>query len=294
MTIKTAFTAAVLALSLSTAANAWTPEKDITFVIPWSPGGGFDLTARMLAPGIEEYFKEKGSDVKVIPRNAPGAGGRKAAKELFETDGDGYTIMMFNTPGHAYGYISDTKESYDITKFTYLNTATFDNYVIIVSKDGKYHTLDELKNAEIVVVPEQGPGNTNWLLGDLVWDSLGIKTNRVPGFKGSQPALMSVRQGESDAFLMVRTSAERNKDSLEIVVDLSDYPEWKNLGNVKTIVGPPNMDPEIAKELNAAIAYAINSSHFNYSKVGVKTISQKSVDETKSYVFSVIDIYKKK
>ena len=55
------FLTALVALGLivSAPAQAAFPEKDITIVIPYGPGGGFDTLTRKLSPYIEEYFREK-------------------------------------------------------------------------------------------------------------------------------------------------------------------------------------------------------------------------------------------
>ena len=67
---------ALAAIAISaTAAFAEFPEKPITFVVGYSPGGGFDAYARALAPELE-----KALGVEVVVENIPGAGGQRAAR----------------------------------------------------------------------------------------------------------------------------------------------------------------------------------------------------------------------
>ena len=79
------FLTALVALGLiaSAPAQAAFPEKDVTIVIPYGPGGGFDTLTRKLSPYIEEYFAQKAgqnfNNIKVVPKNMPGASGKKAA-----------------------------------------------------------------------------------------------------------------------------------------------------------------------------------------------------------------------
>ena len=79
------FLTALVALGLiaSAPAQAAFPEKDITIVIPYGPGGGFDTLTRKLSPYIEEYFREKSgksfNKIKVVPKNMPGASAAAAA-----------------------------------------------------------------------------------------------------------------------------------------------------------------------------------------------------------------------
>ena len=65
--------------------------NSIRFIVPSSPGGGFDEYTRMLVPYLEKY---SGASIKVI--NRPGAGGMLAANELFLSPKNGLTIGMMN------------------------------------------------------------------------------------------------------------------------------------------------------------------------------------------------------
>ena len=96
------FLTALVALGLvaSAPAQAAFPEKDITIVIPYGPGGGFDTLTRKLSPYIEEYFAKKSgknyNNVKVVPKNMPGASGKKAAVYTSKQKPDGHTVQIFN------------------------------------------------------------------------------------------------------------------------------------------------------------------------------------------------------
>ena len=63
-----------------TAAHAEYPERNIDLIIPYGPGGGFDLYARALAVAMDGQFP---NGVKVIPRNLPGAGSIKGIATMY-------------------------------------------------------------------------------------------------------------------------------------------------------------------------------------------------------------------
>ena len=92
------FLTALVALGLIASAPAQAAFlKKILIVIPYGPGGGFD-TLTHASPYIEEYFREKSgksfNKIKVVPKNMPGASGKKAAVYTSKQKPDGYTVQM--------------------------------------------------------------------------------------------------------------------------------------------------------------------------------------------------------
>src|SRR6185503_5531043 len=87
--------AGVIGLSLGVSAHAAYPDKPITMIVSYAPGGGTDLTARAIAPYIEKYL---GNNARIIVLNKSGAGGAIGFAQLAGSPADGYTIGMINTP----------------------------------------------------------------------------------------------------------------------------------------------------------------------------------------------------
>src|SRR6185503_15700967 len=87
---------AVALLCLFTAAaNAAWPDKPITLIVAYSPGGGTDHVARALAPFLEKYI---GGGARIVILNRAGAGGEVGFAALANAAPDGYTIGFVNTP----------------------------------------------------------------------------------------------------------------------------------------------------------------------------------------------------
>src|ERR671926_579770 len=86
------FAAGVL---FSFAAHAAYPERPITLIVAYPPGGGTDLVARALAPFVEKYL---GGGAKIVVVNRAGAGGEVGFAALANAAPDGYTIGFVNTP----------------------------------------------------------------------------------------------------------------------------------------------------------------------------------------------------
>ena len=74
-TLVSIFVGLAVGLSWPGTSHAF-PDKDITFIIPYTAGGGFDRTVRALAPYMEKYLPKK---VNVVPRNVAGAGAARAS-----------------------------------------------------------------------------------------------------------------------------------------------------------------------------------------------------------------------
>src|SRR6478672_11630489 len=72
------------------------PTKNIQFVIPYAPGGGFDVYPRVVAPVMEKYLPNK---VNIVPINVPSGGGSRGVAQLYRAKADGYTIGILNVPG---------------------------------------------------------------------------------------------------------------------------------------------------------------------------------------------------
>ena len=135
-----AFGAAAL-VAAGTASAAF-PEKNITFIIPYGPGGGFDTYVRKIAPVMAKHL---GGKVNVVPKNVAGAGGRKALNVLYRAKPDGYNIAVFNMPGMLLDKILGKKQSYDIDKFTWLGRIAQSKYVLTVGKKSPYQDIKSLQ-----------------------------------------------------------------------------------------------------------------------------------------------------
>lgn len=80
---------AVLAMAPAVPRAAGYPEKPISIIIPFSPGGTIDLTARTVSPLIAEQL-----GVTLIPQNMVGASGAIGADFVHKAAPDGYTLMF--------------------------------------------------------------------------------------------------------------------------------------------------------------------------------------------------------
>jgi tripartite-type tricarboxylate transporter receptor subunit TctC len=184
------------------------PPKNITFLISYGPGGGFDTITRKLAPYLKKYL---GGKVNIVPKNLPGGRGKKAAAFLAKRKADGSHIMMFNMPGHAMPNIIGEEAGYDVRKIDWLGRVAQFRYIIVVSaKKSKYQTIqDVLKAKSQIKIPITGPGTTGYLASAILWNALGVKPKYITGYKSSSRYSLGVIRGDGDLTILAKGSFKK-------------------------------------------------------------------------------------
>ena len=79
-------------------ARAAYPDRPITLIVPFPPGGGTDLSARLIVPYIEKYL---GGDAKIVVINKGGAGGDIGAAEIAQVEARRLHHRLHERPQHA-------------------------------------------------------------------------------------------------------------------------------------------------------------------------------------------------
>lgn len=169
------------------------PTKDITFIIPVSPGGGFDTNARLLAPFLKKYLP---SQPNVVVKNVPGGEWRLGIMEMAKSAPDGHTIAIFNVPGNLVGQITGQAE-YDLNKIAWIGRITDTTYVAVLSPKSPYKTLDDLRKATQVKSGVVGLTSSSALATIFAGEEMGFKVKLI-NFDGSTDALLAAVRGDID------------------------------------------------------------------------------------------------
>ena len=113
--MRRTMTGLILAMAaLSPAAAQEWPTRTITLVVPFAPGGGVDISARLQAQAIGDILGQN-----VIVENIGGGAGMTAGARVAHASPDGYTFMIGNTGTHAYNQSLYKKPLYNsVTDFT--------------------------------------------------------------------------------------------------------------------------------------------------------------------------------
>lgn len=216
------------------------PTKDITFIIPVSPGGGFDTNARILAPYLKKYLP---GNPNVVAKNVPGGEWRLGIMEMLKSTPDGSTISIFNLPGNVLGQVTNSAE-YDLNKVAWIGRITDTVYVAALSPKSKIHTLDDMKKASQVKASVVGLTSSSALAMMFSAQEMGFKINMI-NYDGSSEAIMAAVRGDVDMVIYPFPSLQKflvdSKDLTPFVV-FSDA-RIKQLPDTQTIVemGYPNL-----------------------------------------------------
>ena len=188
----------VLALPIvfSAAAHAQVyPVKPIKLVVGFTPGGGVDINARLLASRLTELLGQQ-----VIVDNRPGAGTNIANEYVARSAPDGYTLLI-NTAAVAINMALYTKPGFDTLRdFTAVSIfSTSPNILVVNSQVPMRNVADLLAQARAAPgklnYSSAGAGSTQHLSGELFKTLTRTDIVHIP-YKGTAPALTALISGE--------------------------------------------------------------------------------------------------
>lgn len=189
-----------LVLAGVSAGQAWAdyPDRPTRIVSPFSPGGGLDIVARVIAPKLSEALKQP-----VIVENKTGANGLIAIEYVSKAPPDGYTLLI-DTLGVSIHPATVKNLPYDPIKGLEPVAHLLDlPFVLVVSPNVEAKTTSDL-----VAYARRYPGKLNYAQGGMSNRMLGemfrLMTNTEVTFvqyKGSGPATLAVLSGESDLII---------------------------------------------------------------------------------------------
>ncbi len=226
------------ALMLPALAQAEYPEKPITYIISFNPGGESDVTARLQEPHLEKFL---GQSVNVTHK--PGGGGAVAWSEFQRTaKPDGYTIIGCNIP-HIIGQPLLRKDAgYKTDGFNVIMWFHFTPNALVVPKSSKIKTLKDFieyakKNPGAATVGGSGTYSANHLETLRLEKAAGVKLTYVPhtGTGPIIPALMGGHLTAAMSYSMVSVTYQDKFNTLAVASDervpaLPDVPTFKELG----------------------------------------------------------------
>src|SRR3954463_2117568 len=188
--------AAVLAapsLSRRAFAGDW-PQKPVRVVVPFTPGGSTDITARLVANRLQEVWGQS-----VVIENKGGAGGNIAAEMVAHSDADGYTILI-SGPGMATNKFLYPSLSYDpVGDFAPVTTLITQPNIMCVPNTSPAKSCAEFiafcnANRGKVTYASSGNGTTLHLSGELFKRLAKVEMTHIP-YRGGAPAINDLIPG---------------------------------------------------------------------------------------------------
>lgn len=275
-TIIAAIAATVLTVSYTSAVKAeWKPDRPIQITVGFSPGGGTDATARLIASASQEFFS-----VPLVVVNRPGASGTLAAEIVANAAPDGYTLLVAggsestSVPNHL-------KTNYKLSQFRGVVRVNREHMVIVTKAGSGLDSVDNIverakANPGALSYGSSGPASILHSAFLVFEKEAGIQMKHVP-YKGGAPALAALLGGHIDMTILTGADAATQSAAGNVVAvattsdrapqipdvkSLSEQGYSVNLENMKGLVAPADTPDEVVAYLHERFKKAMESETF--------------------------------
>jgi tripartite-type tricarboxylate transporter receptor subunit TctC len=249
------------------------PNRPVRWIVPYTPGGGTDITARIVAQWLSERLGQQ-----FVIENKPGAGNNIGTEAAIHSPPDGYTLLLVN-PANA---INTTL--YPRLSFNFIRDSAPVAGIMRVPNVMEVNPSVPAKTvAEFIAYAKANPGKINWatsgngtsvhLSGELFKMMTGVEMTNIP-YKGSAPALTDliagtvqvifdnmppslphIRAGKLRALAV--TTATRSEALPEVPTVAETVPGYEAsafYGMSAPKGTPPEIIDKLNQEINAALA----------------------------------------
>jgi len=248
------------------------PAKPVKIIVPFAPGGGFDLTARIVAQRLTTAFGQQ-----FIVENKPGAGGSVGFRSGVKSPPDGYTLTLISQTYtiNPSLYRLDYDPVADIAPVIEISHGPF---LVVVHPSLAARNLNEL-----IALAKSKPGQINFATGgqgtgthlaaELLASAAGIKV-MVVHYKGVGPALTDTVGGQTNAMITTPAAAlphvKAGRLRVLAVTTSTRIPALPDIATVAEsgvpgyevmswygLIGPKGMPQLIVDRLNAEVSKAL-------------------------------------
>jgi len=257
-------------------ASADFPERPVTLLVGFAPGGSMDLSARALARSAEKILGQP-----IIIENKAGGTGTIALAALLSQNRDGYTLCA--TPSSVLIRVSQMQQVpfKPLTSFKPIIGFATPQLGIVVKDDSPWKNIKDMvndagKNPDKFKYATTGVGSTTHAAVDEIAAVAKLRMIHIP-YKGSAEALTALLGGHVDFASLTSElvpSVKSGQTRLLAVMSEKRSPKFPAVPTLKesgydfvndavfAVVGPANLPPEVAKKLETAFAQATKSKEY--------------------------------
>lgn len=218
------------------AAHASYPEKAVTMVVPYPPGGTTDVLARLVSARLSEKLGQS-----FVVENRPGAGAQIGSRAVARSKPDGYTLLMGTINSHGINEALYRELAYDsITDFSPVVRVANTPNVLLASKDAPFSNFNEMisyakANPGVLSFGSTSMGGSPHMAGELLKALTGIDIVHVP-YQGGGPMLTDVIGGQIPiAFDNLPSSAAHIESGNVQGIAVTTKERWPSFGNIPTV-----------------------------------------------------------
>lgn len=292
-----------LALCPHTTLHAAYPDKPITIVVPFSPGGSTDQIGRFVAEHLQSSLK-----ATVVVENKPGANGTVGNSYVARSQPDGYTLLIGGTDIAASPFLYKNLP-FDPKDFIPLGLVAEFPFVMLTHKKHGITSVEQFidyakKNPDTISFSSAGMGNSTHLAGETFKKAAGLPSMTHIPYNGSPQALTAVAGGQVDtvfdtAITAVPLAISGKATPLAVIAQqriaqLPDVPTMAELNykdyselapwSWKGVFAPAGTPPAVVDELRATIAKMLSDPTFktrieNTSSLPVPPMSPSELEQ---------------
>jgi tripartite-type tricarboxylate transporter receptor subunit TctC len=266
-----------LALAIGVAAGALAayPEKTVTLVVPFPPGGSTDAIARVIGQKLQEKMGQS-----FIVDNKAGATGTIGAAFVKRAPADGYTLFVSSLGPFVIAPHLIKGVQYDALKdLDPITVAVQAPNVLVVPANSPYKNVAELlaglkRTPGKVSFASSGNGSSDHLSAELFWQQSGTEGLHIP-YKGGGPAINDLLGSQVDAaFVNINSiiqhikagkvralgisSANRNPLLPEVATLAEQGVKGAEVQSWQAVAGPKGLPADVKAKLQAEIKAALN------------------------------------
>jgi tripartite-type tricarboxylate transporter receptor subunit TctC len=252
------------------------PDRPVTLVVAYPPGGSTDLTGRAVA---DQLAKKLG--VPVVVENLGGAGGAIGAQKVSRAAPDGYTLLLGANNEIAINRLVSSSVKYSYKDFTPIGLVASQPMVLVASTASGMQNVDQMIKA-VKARPghysdgSSGVGTALHLSAEMAKQQAGLFMTHIP-YRGVAPLTTDLYGGNialgvyvlssglphirSGKVVALGVTEKKRSAAAPDIAPLADHPELKNLDISVwfALMAPPRLPEPIAAKLRAALAESLQA-----------------------------------
>jgi hypothetical protein len=287
---KILFTLCVALVGVAPVQAAW-PERTVTLIVPWAPGGSTDILARMLSDYLTRSLGQT-----FIVENKAGASGNIGSNLVAKAKPDGYTLLVGSMSTHAMNQALFSSMPFEpVDDFTPISLVAFVTNTLVINPKIAVNNVAELiayakANPKKLNFASAGAGSTNHISAVLFELAAGIQMTHIP-YKGGAPAVLDTVAGQTEVLFGAGTQTlphvKSGKLKLLAVTESARSPQLldtptvaETLPGYELVVwygafGPKDLPKEITERLSTEInrIVALPEVRSKMAAIGVEVVS---------------------
>jgi tripartite-type tricarboxylate transporter receptor subunit TctC len=305
-----AFSVCLLASAAPALAQAPSyPQRTVTLVVGYPPGGSTDMVARTVAQELAPRLGQP-----VIVENAGGAGGSIGAQKVARSAPDGYTLLLGANNEVAINALVRKSVHYTQKDFTPIGLVATQPLILVASEaSGIKNTADLVRVAKSkpgrVTYGSSGVGTSLHVAGEMVKQQAGIFLTHIP-YRGTGPLTTDLLGGSLDLGVYVLSSAlpqirsgkmvaigtteARRSPATPDIPALAETPALKGVDvNVWfMLLAPANLPEGVATRLKTALAETLKSAEFRKKLEAAGSVVQDTQPDLQAFLAKETAKYK--